>query len=95
MAGLSSRDQAVLRLAVGTGRVTVRRCADQLHLSRAVAGATLRALERAGHLDGHLIGGGEIGYRATAQGRQRLDAVAREPVTGGTSPACRGGRYTP
>jgi Mn-dependent DtxR family transcriptional regulator len=91
MAGLSSRDQAVLRLAVGTGRVTVRRCADQLHLSRAVAGATLRALERAGHL----IGGGEIGYRATSQGRQRLDAVAREAVTGKTSPACRGGRYTP
>ena len=61
MRGVSNRDQAILRLAVDAGQITVRRAAEQLHLSRAVAGATLRALERAGDVDGHLVGGGEIG----------------------------------
>jgi predicted ArsR family transcriptional regulator len=72
----------MLRLAVDHEQITARRAAEQLHLSRAVAGTTLRALERAGHLDGHLVGGGQIGYRLTARGRERLDAdqFARGPI---------------
>jgi len=39
-------------------------------VSRATAGVALRALvERAGHLRGELVGGGEIGYTPTEAGR--------------------------
>ena len=79
MAVVSHRDGAVLRLAVEERQSTVRRTAEQLRLSRAVAGATLRA-ERAGQLHGQLIGGGEIGYSATARGRERLDEPARGTI---------------
>ena len=80
MAVVSHRDGAVLRLAVEERQSTVRRTAEQLRLSRAVAGATLRAPERAGQLHGQLIGGGEIGYSATARGRERLDEPARGTI---------------
>jgi DNA-binding transcriptional ArsR family regulator len=80
MGVLSDRARAVLRLAVDEGQITVCRTAEQLLVSRSVAGATLRALERAGHLDGQLVGGGQIGYRPTALGRERLDEIVREKV---------------
>jgi DNA-binding Lrp family transcriptional regulator len=82
MGVLSNRDRALLRLAVDNGQITARRAAEQLYLSRAVAGTTLRALERDGHLDGELVGGGQVGYRLTARGRERLDAdrIARGTI---------------
>jgi hypothetical protein len=43
--------------------------APALGVSRATAGVALRALERAGHLRGELVGGGEIGYTPTDAGR--------------------------
>ena len=81
MAALPNRERAVLRLAVDEDQITVRRTVEQLHLSGTVAGATLRALERAGHLEGQLVGGGNIGYRPTAQGRERLDAIERDHIS--------------
>lgn len=80
MAGLSDREHAVLRLAVDEGQITVRQAAERLHVSQAVAGATLRALERAGHLDGQLVGGGEIGYKRTAEAGERLAEITPEPI---------------
>jgi hypothetical protein len=80
MGVLSGRDRAVLRLAVDEDQITVHRTAEQLLLSRAVAGATLRALERAGHLEGQLIGGGQIGYRPTRSARDAIEASARQRI---------------
>jgi hypothetical protein len=71
--GLSSRHLAAMRLAVAAegvaGGLTARRAAPALGVSRATAGVALRTLERAGHLRGELVGGGEIGYTPTEAGR--------------------------
>jgi hypothetical protein len=66
------------RRGVDEDQITVRRTAEPLHLSSTVAGATLRAMARACDRDGLLVGGGQIGYRPTAQGRERLDAIERD-----------------
>jgi hypothetical protein len=80
MAALSDRERAVLRLGVDADQITVRRTAEPLHRSSAVAGTTLRAMERARHLEAHLVGGGAFGYRPTAQGRERLDEIERDHI---------------
>jgi hypothetical protein len=73
---LSSRHLAAMRLAVAAegvaGGLTARRAAPALGVSRATAGVALRTLERAGHLRGELVGGGEIGYTPTAAERAWL-----------------------
>jgi predicted DNA-binding transcriptional regulator len=73
---LTGRHLAAMRLAVSVegvaGGLTVRRAAPALGVSRATAGAALRTLERAGHLRGELVGGGEIGYTPTPAGRAWL-----------------------
>lgn len=72
---LTGRHLAAMRLAVsaeGAAGLTARRAAPALGVSRATAGAALRTLERAGHLHGELVGGGEIGYRPTPAGRAWL-----------------------
>ena len=70
---LTGRHLAAMRLAASAegvaGGLTARRAAPALGVSRATAGAALRTLERAGHLHGELVGGGEIGYTATPEGR--------------------------
>ena len=74
--GPTARHLAAMRLAVSAenvaGGLTARRAAAALGVSRATAGAALRTLERAGHLHGELVGGGEIGYTATPEGRAWL-----------------------
>ena len=74
--GLTARHLAAMRLAASAesvaGGLTARRAAAALGVSRATAGAALRTLERAGHLHGELVGGGEIGYAPTAEGRAWL-----------------------
>ena len=71
--GPTARHLAAMRLAASAenvaGGLTARRAAATLGVSRATAGAALRTLERAGHLHGELVGGGEIGYTATPEGR--------------------------
>ena len=74
--GPTARHLAAMRLAVSAenvaGGLTARRAAAALGVSRATAGAALRTLERAGHLHGELVGGGEIGYAPTTEGRAWL-----------------------
>lgn len=81
---LTGRHIAAMRLAVSAagagGGLTARRAAPALGVSRATAGAALRTLERAGHLHGELVGGGEIGYTPTPEGRAWL--AAREGRSG-------------
>ena len=67
--GLTSRHFSAMRLALDERRVTARRAAVALDVSRATAGGALRTRERAGMLDGELVGGGELGYTATTEGR--------------------------
>ena len=73
---LTGRHLAAMRLAASAegvaGGLTARRAAPALGVSRATAGAALRTLERAGHLHGELVGGGEIGYTPTPEGRAWL-----------------------
>jgi hypothetical protein len=73
---LTGRHLAAMRLAASAegvaGGLTAPRAAPALGVSRATAGAALRTLERAGHLHGELVGGGEIGYTATREGRAWL-----------------------
>src|SRR4051812_32600084 len=75
---LGSRHFSAMRFVVGERQVTGRRAAAALGLSGATAGGTLRALERAGLLHGELVGGGELGYTATTDGRAWLEQ--RRPV---------------
>jgi DNA-binding transcriptional ArsR family regulator len=73
---LTSRHFSAMRLVLDERRITARQAAAALDLSRATAGGALRALERAGMLDGELVGGGELGYMATAEGRAWVEDVA-------------------
>jgi hypothetical protein len=70
---LTSRHFFAMRLVIDEEQVTARRAADALGVSRATAGGALRALERAGMLHGELVGGGELGYTATSEGRAWLE----------------------
>jgi predicted DNA-binding protein (UPF0251 family) len=73
---LTSRHFSAMRLVLDERRITARRAAAALGVSRATAGGALRALERAGMLDGELVGGGELGYTVTAEGRAWVADVA-------------------
>jgi Mn-dependent DtxR family transcriptional regulator len=73
---LTSRHFSAMRLVLDERRVTARRAAAALGVSRATAGGALRTLERAGMLDGELVGGGELGYTVTAEGRAWIDDVS-------------------
>jgi predicted DNA-binding transcriptional regulator len=64
-----------MRLVLDERRITARRVSAALGVSRATAGGALRTLERAGMLDGELIGGGELGYTVTAEGRAWVEDV--------------------
>jgi hypothetical protein len=69
---LTSRHVHAMRVVLAEQRVTAHGAAAALSVSRPTAGAALRALERAGLLDGELVGGGELGYTATPAGRAWL-----------------------
>jgi len=73
---LTSRHFSAMRLVLDERRVTARRAAVALGVSRATAGGALRTLERAGMLDGELVGGGELGYTATTEGRDWVAEVS-------------------
>jgi hypothetical protein len=73
---LTSRHFAAMRLVLDERRITARRVSAALGVSRATAGGALRTLERAGMLHGELVGGGELGYTVTADGRAWVEDVA-------------------
>ena len=75
-AALTSRHFSAMRLVLDERRVTARRAAVALGVSRATAGGALRTLERAGMLDGELVGGGELGYTATTEGRDWVEDLS-------------------
>jgi Mn-dependent DtxR family transcriptional regulator len=85
---LSARHLAALDLIVAEGQTTARQAAEVLGVTRPTVSAILRALERAGHLHGELVGGGELGYTATASGehhaghRNERSPAAGDPARG-------------
>jgi predicted ArsR family transcriptional regulator len=73
MPPLGHRHVRVLKVAVDHRQTTTRHASAALGVTRSAAGEALRALERAGFVRGELVGGGELGYSATAAGRAWLE----------------------
>jgi predicted ArsR family transcriptional regulator len=69
---LSHRHAEALALIAAEGQTTAKQAAEILGVTRPTVSAILRALERAGHLHGELVGGGELGYTATVRGERWL-----------------------
>jgi hypothetical protein len=73
MPPLARRHAHALKVAVDHGQTTTRDASAALGVTRSAAAGTLRALERAGLVHAELIGGGQLGYTATATGRAWLE----------------------
>ncbi|MEA2229783.1 MAG: hypothetical protein QOF04_3413 [Solirubrobacteraceae bacterium] len=91
MPHLSHRHAEALALIAAEGRTTAKQAAETLGVTRPAVSAILRALERAGHLHGELVGGGELGYTATVRGERWL-AHGRRGPSGAAGGHGRGGR---
>jgi DNA-binding MarR family transcriptional regulator len=92
---LSHRHLEALDLIAAEGQTTAKQAAEVLGVSRPTVSALLRALERAGHLHGELVGGGELGYTATASGEHGLTQRRRRPSRSrGARPAAGGAQPT-
>jgi DNA-binding PadR family transcriptional regulator len=81
MPPLGRRHARALKVAVDHRQTTTRRASAAMGVTRSAAGEALRALERAGLVRGELVGGGELGYSATAAGRAWLEQGASDAGT--------------
>jgi predicted ArsR family transcriptional regulator len=78
MPPLARRHARALQVVVDHDRTTTRDASAALGVTRSAAGGALRALELAGLVRGELVGGGELGYSATAAGRAWLEHGASD-----------------